>query len=319
MEDKYKKFKEFDWVNSQEWQSYYRNLYPTPPPSKIEKYKKKFYKLKVDNDFDINYNPPEQKTNNTNTNTNTHTNTNTNYNNYNQYTFQTVPGNPINSILLLNIETLFLFFFIFSLLFNFHSLKLCCIAFLIRTIRQCGIPKFNIEYLQILISNDAFHILMYSIVLFIDRFNYFIIFPSILTSVIDICENIKMLNNQFLIQFNKYFDLILSKKNELIQDRAHVEVAIGFLLIIGIFLKLNSILLPIIYWQFMKIKYTLNPQIKNSFSYLNLYANNFKNSSNCPSLVKFIIDKIQWLFEYMGRVDIPQNGQQQSGSRCSIF
>ena len=131
MEDKYKKFKEFDWVNSQEWQSYYRNLYPTPPPSKIEKYKKKFYKLKVDNDFDINYNPPEPKTNNTNTNTNT----NTNYNNYNQYTFQTVQGNPINSILLLNIETLFLFFFIFSLLFNFHSLKLCCIAFFIRTIR----------------------------------------------------------------------------------------------------------------------------------------------------------------------------------------
>ena len=316
MEEKYKKFKEFDWVNSKDWQSYYRNLYPTPPPSKIERYKKKFYKLKIDNDFDIDYNPPEQ-----NTNTNTNSNTNTNYSNYNtQYNFQSFQGNPINSILLLNIETLILFFFTFSLIFNYHSLKLCCIAFLIRTFRQCGMPQFNIHYLQVLIGNDAFHILMYSLVLFIDRFNYFIIFPSALTSVINICENLKILNNQFLTQFNKYFDIVISKKTELIQDRAHAEVAIGFLLIPGIFLKLNSFLLPIIYWQFMKVKYTLNPQIRYSFSILNQYTNQFKNSSNCPSLVKFVIEKIQWLLEYMGKIETPPSGQQQqSGSKCSIF
>ena len=55
MEEKYKKFKEFDWQNNQEWQLYYSNLYPTPPPNKIERYKKKFYKNKIDNDFDIDY------------------------------------------------------------------------------------------------------------------------------------------------------------------------------------------------------------------------------------------------------------------------
>ena len=39
MEEKFKKFQNFDWVKSELWQSYYRNLYPTPPPSKLDKYK----------------------------------------------------------------------------------------------------------------------------------------------------------------------------------------------------------------------------------------------------------------------------------------
>ena len=64
MEEKYKKFKEYDWVTSEEWQAYYRNIYPTPPPSKILRYKKKFYRNKIDSDFDIDYKPPEEEQSN---------------------------------------------------------------------------------------------------------------------------------------------------------------------------------------------------------------------------------------------------------------
>ena len=37
------------------------NLYHTPPPSKIERYKRKFYKNKKDYDFDIDYKPPQSE------------------------------------------------------------------------------------------------------------------------------------------------------------------------------------------------------------------------------------------------------------------
>jgi hypothetical protein len=46
MEEKYTQFKEYDWA-------YYTNIFPTPPPSKILIYKKKFYRNKIDLDFDI--------------------------------------------------------------------------------------------------------------------------------------------------------------------------------------------------------------------------------------------------------------------------
>jgi hypothetical protein len=71
----------------------------------------------------------------------------------------------------------------------------------------------------------------------------------------------------------------------------------------------------------MKVKYVMNPYIQNSFRLLNQKVNAFKNQPNTPALMKTAIEKIQWLFEYMGKVDIPQEGQQQqsAGSKCTIF
>jgi hypothetical protein len=311
MEEKYKKFKEFEWEKSKEWQLYWSNLYPTPPVSKIERYKRKFYKNKIDSDFDIDYKPSETSNSNTNYNSNsnsTFTDSNSGY----SYTYAFPPFKPINSVLLKTIETYLLFFFLFSLPFRFYSKQIAFIAYLLRTLRLNGIPKWKVEYLQGLMGIDSVHVFFYSLVLFIERFNYYLILPVALAAVIDSCENIK--DDKNLNVFKKYFDLVLKNKENLLQERANIEVGIGFLLIVGVFLKLNSFLLPIIYWQLMKVKYFLQPRIKKSFEILNSYVNKFKNSQNCPNLMKIVIEKIQWLFEYFGKVE-PKN----QNSSCMIF
>ena len=111
MEKKFQKFQNFDWVNSDLWQSYYRNLYPSPPLSKLDKYKRKFYKLKIDPDFDINYKIKEQQTNNNN-----YYSSDNNYNNKtsNNATSNNNIDNDKN-VFLLKIENIILFFFIFIL------------------------------------------------------------------------------------------------------------------------------------------------------------------------------------------------------------
>ena len=312
MEEKYKKFKEFEWEKSKEWQLYWSNLYPTPPVSKIERYKRKFYKNKIDSDFDIDYKPSETSNSNSNYNSNsnsTFTDSNSGY----SYTYAFPPFKPINSVLLKTIETYLLFFFLFSLPFRFYSKQIAFIAYLLRTLRLNGIPKWKVEYLQGLMGIDSVHVFFYSLVLFIERFNYYLILPVALAAVIDSCENIK--DDKNLNVFKKYFDLVLKNKENLLQERANIEVGIGFLLIVGVFLKLNSFLLPIIYWQLMKVKYFLQPRIKKSFEILNSYVNKFKNSQNCPNLMKIVIEKIQWLFEYFGKVE-PKN---QQNSSCMIF
>ena len=311
MEEKYKKFKEFEWEKSKEWQLYWSNLYPTPPVSKIERYKRKFYKNKIDSDFDIDYKPSETSNSNSNYNSNsnsTFTDSNSGY----SYTYAFPPFKPINSVLLKTIETYLLFFFLFSLPFRFYSKQIAFVAYLIRTLRLNGIPKWKVEYLQGLMGIDSVHVFFYSLVLFIERFNYYLILPVALAAVIDSCENIK--DDKNLNVFKKYFDLVLKNKENLLQERANIEVGIGFLLIVGVFLKLNSFLLPIIYWQLMKVKYFLQPRIKKSFEILNSYVNKFKNSQNCPNLMKIVIEKIQWLFEYFGKVE-PKN----QNSSCMIF
>jgi hypothetical protein len=60
MDRKYADFKKFDFGASESWQTYYDNLYPKPPLNKVEKFKKKWYKQKVDPLFDVAYEPPKE-------------------------------------------------------------------------------------------------------------------------------------------------------------------------------------------------------------------------------------------------------------------
>ena len=332
MDEKYKQFLEYNWVDSKEWQLYYSNLFPTPPPSKILRYKKKFYRNKIDSNFDIDYEPPKQEETSQQNNAQSQ-NYNQNYSNQtnqeafsNEQTFETYKAaqtlaRPINSQPLFLIETISLILFIVSLPIRYKTNLLAIIAFLIRTIRLVGIPQFNMTYLQATLMNDACHTLLFAVQIILERLNYYLLFPVIISAVIALCENLKKMNIKL-----PYIDLINNKKEEIIQSRSHVEVAIGFVSIIGIFLKLNSILTPIIYWQMIRVRYTLNPYIKESFKEINNYANQIKNSNKCPGIVKTIIDKVQWGVEYLGKMSSPQQnaqGQDQSqgqgSSMCYIF
>ena len=347
MEEKYKKFKEYNWVDSEEWQIYYTNLFPTPPPSKVLRYKKKFYRNKIDPDFDIDYKPPEEEANsyssaNTSSSSSSSYSSNNTYSNANppnqdafstEQTFETYRAaqslaNPIRSAPLQLIETLFLVLFIISLPFRYKTTLIGIIAFLIRTIRFAGIPKFDLTYLQVFIMNDSCHTLLFTVQTLSDRLNYYMMLPVVVSTIIAICDNLKSMNLS-LGGLNSYIDMVNNKKEELTQSKSYIEVAIGFVSIAGIFLKLNSILTPIIYWQLMRVRYTLNPYIKKSFSDLNDLANKLKNNDKCPGPVKFIIEKVQWAFSFMGKISNPQNGQngQQQGnnnqggmgSMCNIF
>ena len=171
--------------------------------------------------------------------------------------------------------------------------------------------------------NDACHTLLFAVQIILDRLNYYMLFPVIISAVLALCDNIKVLNIKVPLG-KEYIDYINNKKEEIIQSRANVEVAIGFVSIIGIFLKLNSILTPVIYWQMIRVRYTLNPYIKQSFKEINGFANVIKNSEKCPGIIKTIIDKVQWAVDYLGKMNSPQQngqGQQQGqgGSMCNIF
>ena len=339
MEEKYKKFKEYDWVSSKEWQLYYTNIYPSPPPSKILKYKKKFYRNKIDPDFDINYTPPNEEENTYSTSNNTSSsssssNSYTNKNTTNQDAFSTEQtfetykaaqtlAKPIQSPQLQLLETFLLVLFLLSLPFRYKTVLIGIIAFLVRTIRIAGIPKFDITYLQVFLMNDSCHNLLFTVQTMTDRINYYMMLPVAVSAVIAICDNLYSLNLN--IGLKKYVDLINNKREDLMQSKSYIEVAIGFVSIAGIFLKINSIITPILYWQIMRVRYTLNPYIKKSFLDLNDLANKIKNNEKCPGPIKFIIEKVQWAFSLVGKITNPQAGQaqgnnnQQGGSMCYIF
>ena len=298
MEEKYKKFIEYNWENSDEWHSYFRNIFPTPPQNKVLRYKKKFYRNKIDPDFDIDYKPINYKEeepvksnyeyNNINNNDSKPSSSSNNTNNTSSY----------SKTPLLNIETVLMILFLFSLFLKYNSKLIAIITLLMRTIRLVGTPKFEMSYLYQLLKKESFQTLIFAIQLLTYKFNYFLMVPIIIYIIVAICGNIKMYNLS-LGKINEIVNLINNKKEDLLQDKSDIEVGMVIFLFVGIFFKINSILLFIIYIQTLYIKYNFNFRLQRSFNTLNTFINNFKNSNSCPATVKSIIQKIQNMFEYL--------------------
>lgn len=307
MQEIYKKFQEYKWTESKEWFSYLDNIFPNPPINKIPHYKKKFYKLKIDPEFDINYEPAPE-------NSSTRPNSSTN-NQQNPYTNPPSGVSPtINGILQKN-EVLFWVFFLPSIIFQISPLKISAIALLLRTIRRVGFPKFKMEYAQHLCLDEHFQLLLYSLLFMVDRLNIFVLVPLAITGLMSVTEFIKITGFTFL---SKYTDSIYNRRVELAKLRSNIELAIGFFLVVGIFFGLNSLLTPIFYWQFLRFKYIVNQDTKNTFTLLNSYVTEFKNKPSVPSFVRYAINKVQQFANYLGRTEATE-GQAAGGQNCVIF
>lgn len=328
MQEKYKKFKEFDFAASQEWQIYYSNLFPTPTPNKILLYKKKFYRNKIDPDFDPKYIDPseqEQNTSNTNTNTNTTNNANNTYNNYqnnyngNDPVFQNYHNakafcNPINNAFLKNLEMILLFAFFGSYIFQYKLKVISLSLFALRAIEQVGIPKFNMTYLQALVMNDSFHLLTIVFQNLMEKPSYFMFFVPFIHGFLIFCDEIGVLITSGVV--GKFIKFMNDNKEQIKQDLGYCEIAIGFLVIPGAFLKLNYFLTPMVYWQMMRVRYQLNPFVHKGFGDLNIRVNQFKEGGSCPGPLKFVIEKVQWVFNKFGNVE---KAESQGMGSCSIF
>jgi hypothetical protein len=306
MEEKYKQFSEINWTENKEWQLYYTNLTPSPPGHRVNHYKKKFYKLKIDYDFDIAYEPPKPTYN---------------ANNYQQNRPGATGGLNLVSIYgttLFGKTMAFIEFVLWQislvLIFTYHKYALISVIFplVIRVFRRLGRPNFTFGYAQDLLLDEHLHMLLYMLLLLIDRFNLFMTVPYIMTVILNISD--------FMRHYGILKNLaekVVSKRVLLSELRGTSELIIGFLLIVGIFVGTNQFLLPVFYWQFLRFKYIFNIDCKSAFSRLNVIVNNVK--SYLPSPLQFPISKIQQLFEYLGRNESKPGEGGAGGANCTIF
>ena len=166
MEIKYKAFSQFDWRNSAEWQLYYENLTPKPPGNRVEFWKKKFYRLKIDGDFDIKWEPPATTQSNT-----TRPTTGSQNFNYPSSKPPFTTGSTLD-IVIAGLECgMWLYFLMAIFMVKHQVLKILCLALIVRTFRRVGFPKFKMEFAQNLFLDEHFQLFLYSCLFFIDRLN----------------------------------------------------------------------------------------------------------------------------------------------------
>ena len=326
MERKYKKFKKFNWAYSNDWQNYYRNLYPPPPISKLLHYKKKFYRYYIDPEFDINYIPPEGEVQETaytpppevieknlkklkREKAKQNGELNDDYEEekspyeklVEKYELSKKNCKPLNSDIFRYSQILFLLLFIFSLPTGIKTNQFAFYGFIIKVFREVGKPYLSKKYFQCLFLNDSFHTLIYILLCVFDNFNYYMLLPVAISSIVAISEDLK--NSKLIFNYiNNYISSVNKVKENLIQDKTNLEVIIGFLLIIGTSFGINTFKTPIIYWHVLRLRYIVNPYANKSFAELNQIIETFKGSNKCPGFLKYIIEKIQSLFIYLGNI-----------------
>ncbi len=269
MEERYRKFISFNFNDNSEWNTYLNSLDPKPQTSQIFNLKKKFYKRKVDSEFDTEYTP---SVNNTNTNTNTSTNTNTNASNSQT---NTSPSSQDKFIYIYMGETFLLLYFLIKCLISSDSpLLIAALSLFARLLRLNWPIKFSKDYLAKIIPQDVFSYLIYAMIVYISSGGnkvYLYLIPTAITSILYISGFQRRHPNHIPAFLSKYIMKIRDYQENLLKIRNVTEIVILPLSVIGIFIGFNNFFLPIIYYQFLKMRVAVDQKLSNGLA-------DFKNS-----------------------------------------
>ncbi|CAH0516825.1 unnamed protein product [Peronospora belbahrii] len=103
---------------------------------------------------------------------------------------------------------------------------------------------------------------------------------------------------------------------------ANIDVAIGFALLLEMLLPSRNFFLLVLYWQVLRVRYMISPQLQETFRTLHGTILTAVNHPRCPSVIGVVYEKIHAFAVKMG--DAAQQQQASSGagglaSRCSIM
>jgi len=321
MEEKYKRFKDYNYKDDKKWQMYLNNLYPVPPLKLLEKKKRKWYKDNIDQDFDINYNPEEAKGNEDRQQQRQRQGPPPGANPYayayQQATYEAMP----------HIKTyvaIAYLLFVLTLPFSGITNKVLLAAWVLGILNKAGIPKFNLDYVRQIIPDDHFQNLGYlGVAVFVGGTNFIVYAPLVLYALIYVSdvgvEYLRQNPNSSIPGIIKtYMQKAVAKKIELLTLRADLEIYVGIYLLVGIFIGFSSLISVFFYSQFIRLKYMLNYTTKQAFERFRVMIDGSVNSPNMPGLIKTVWGKIKDAAAWLVKFEQPQEGQ-QAPSMCTIF
>jgi len=327
MEQKYKEFQAYNFAANDKWLAYMDAIFPPPPMSKIEYYKKKFYRLHVDKDFDVNYDPNQKPANEQPQNTGPAPQNNPPQEETKNENASSEPrakkSVPWQTKIQMVLFTAFLLTFPMGHIAHsyYHGIPLA-LAFIIGIWKKHGMIKFNKLYFQALLWDEHLHNLISTIICIISTGGTVVIWiPLILRALIFIAECIGLLaksGSKFAQLGNKITGKITANKEFLMVLKGDLEIYVGFYLIIAIFMRWVSLIMPLFYWQIMQVKYMLNGYTRSSFDKLADQMDYIIAQPNSPFFVKLPLKGLRKLGSYLSKMGQPDaNANQNQAPRSN--
>ena len=264
----------------------------------FEKFKRKWYKNKIDPEFNIEFDKPqpnheefeeEKKSNND------------------------VPNPPIIvpkltfiQNILFGIEAYLKFSFMisflgFKILANYLGITISILALL----RQGKIPKFSKQYGRKIIFSEHFHNLFYfAIFLFYGDFmNFFYFLPMMIHCWIGLCNYAFVTKGKIYLAFQKQVDKTRSIEKHLIILKQKLEIFLLIWFVIKLFTMDFSATLILIYIAYIRAKYHLNENMEKAFEEIDLWIRGYIEAPNVPRVFKKIYDKFANMCAYAVKIN----------------
>ena len=328
-----RKYHEYNFRGDPQWQDYLNNLFPTPQPETIEKYKRKYYKQKIDPELSPDV-PEDSSASpfNTNTtsksseeskafettkgvyqrssaNTNEQSRTGSTPNGTSQTSSKVDETNSqapkVGKVkeFLFNVEGwLKILFIITGLYFNSLANWIAFTICILGIIRQCGRPSWSKQYGQKILTNEFTHNLFYMIpfVFFAGARTLVYFIPLGIHFWVGACEYLVMRQPTLYSKVKKYIDISRQQSSQLKLMKAKVEVFIMLYIIMMVILGNQSLILILFYGNFLRIKYIINPNTQNAFADINNWIQTkIMNNPAIPGILKIVVEKMRSFFGYL--------------------
>ena len=293
MRDKYNEYLNYDFDKSEEYKDF-KDKFPKEMNEPLESYKKRFYKSYICHDFDINYSPPFSPTN------------------VNQRRNRINNSPPLLEIIDLGTIGLSILVLPFSL--KYYTLILF-FYFIYRMILATGMPKFNLDYLKIIIHNNNFNLFISCFILWISKNkNIFLLIPILLHTGLYLIKGMNKYSQK------NYLDPIINISNKIKDFYQYMEIFNILAVLIGIFLGYNRFYFIFIYIQYIKFRYYASTDIREKINNIRVQLEIVRTNSNNPLLRKIseIAQKIGNAFAngFFGGNVVMYNGGFMA---CNIF
>lgn len=206
------------------------------------------------------------------------------------------------TMLLFHIEGILKFAFIPSVFIlpgyaNILAASICVLG----VIRQCKTPRFSKEWGRKFLTNEFTQNLFYMVpfLFFPGSKNLVYYLPLGIHFWIGLSQYIYMKQPAVYKLLKKYVDFTRQNDRILKIQKAKLEVyQLGFIIFFSL-LGQGSLLLLLLYGNFLRIKYALNSFTQLAFAEMNYWIEGKINGPSCPGFVRTIVQKIRAVCAYL--------------------
>lgn len=285
------RFANFQWSASEEWQSYLKNIYPTPSIAQIHKIKRKWYRQHVDPNLQLeapaqSASPPSSSAPSSSASP------------------PPSGASPPPSYGRRDLTWLpALLFLLWPLAWisgkGFH---VSIAAFLAGLLSKYGIPKWSMYYWQPVALDDDLHSVVYCLLLLMFPDGTATQLPIILGAICWIASAAQRFpSTQALARRVDIYSLATLK--------CDCEVALGVFAVVSITTPGGSFVFALIFWQFLRMKYMMSALTKTSFAKLRMHGDALLGGG----FLGGIWEKVKRFGNYM------VSTEQGQGSGCSVM